>query len=126
MAKIMIIDDSLVARMSLKSCLPKDAGHEIKEGTDGSIAIELYQSFKPDVTFMDLTMPGMDGIMALEEIRKLDPTAVVIILTADIQRKTIDKVLELGAFSVTKKPPVREVIVAELDKALMATWADHE
>jgi len=120
MAKIMIIDDSLVARMSLKSCLPKDAGHEIKEGNDGSVAIELYQSFRPDVTFMDLTMPGIDGITALTEIRKLDPAALVIILTADIQRKTIDKVMELGAFAVAKKPPLREVIVAELDKALAA------
>lgn len=125
MAKIMIIDDSLVARMSLKSCLPKDAGHEIKEGNDGSVAIELYQSFKPDVTFMDLTMPGIDGITALEEIRKLDPTALIIILTADIQRKTIDKVLELGAFAVAKKPPLREVVIAELDKAL-AAGAIHE
>lgn len=120
MAKIMIIDDSLVARMSLKSCLPKDAGHEIKEGNDGSVAIELYQSFKPDVTFMDLTMPGVDGITALEEIMKLDPAARIIILTADIQRKTIDKVTELGAFSVAKKPPVRELILAELEKALAA------
>lgn len=125
MARIMIIDDSLVARMSLKSCLPKDAGHEIKEGNDGSVAIELFQSFKPDVTFMDLTMPGVDGITALAEIRKLDPTALVIILTADIQRKTIDKVLELGAFTVAKKPPVREVVVAELDNAL-AVRATHE
>ena len=125
MAKIMIIDDSLVARMSLKSCIPKDVGHEIKEGNDGSVAIELYQSFKPDVTFMDLTMPGVDGITALEEIRKLDPAAVVIILTADIQRKTIDKVMELGAFSVAKKPPVREVILAELNHAL-ASGAVHD
>lgn len=125
MAKILIIDDSLVARMSLKSCLPKDEGHEIKEGNDGSVAIELYQSFKPDVTFMDLTMPGVDGIAALEAIRKLDPTALIIILTADIQRKTIDKVMDLGAFTVAKKPPVREVIVAELHKAL-ASGAGHE
>ncbi len=125
MAKILIIDDSLVARMSLKSCLPKDAGHEIKEGNDGGVAIELFQSFRPDVTFMDLTMPGVDGITALEGIRKLDPTARVIILTADIQRKTIDKVTELGAFSVAKKPPVREMIQEELQKAL-AAGAGHE
>jgi two-component system chemotaxis response regulator CheY len=120
MARILIIDDSLVARMSLKSCIPKDAGHEIKEGNDGSIAIELYQSFKPDVTFMDLTMPGMDGIAALEEIRRLDPSARVIILTADIQRRTIERVTEMGAIAVVKKPPVREMVVVELDKALLA------
>lgn len=118
MAKILIIDDSLVARLSLKACLPKDAGHDIKEGNDGSVAIELYKSYKPDVTFMDLTMPGVDGIEALAEIRKYDPNALIIILTADIQRKTIDKVQELGAYDVLKKPPVKENVLAALEKAL--------
>ena len=118
MAKIMIIDDSLVARMSLKACIPKDAGHDIKEGNDGSVAIELYSTFKPDVTFMDLTMPGVDGMAALEAIRKQDPTARVIILTADIQTRTIERVMELGAFGLLKKPPVKDAVQAELNKAL--------
>lgn len=120
MAKIMIIDDSLVARMSLKACIPKDAGHDIKEGNDGSVAIELYPTFKPDVTFMDLTMPGVDGMAALEAIRKQDPTARVIILTADIQTRTIERVMELGAFGLLKKPPVKDAVQAELNKALAA------
>ena len=118
MAKIMIIDDSLVARMSLKACIPKDAGHDIKEGNDGSVAIELYSTFKPDVTFMDLTMPGVDGMAALEAIRKQDPTARIIILTADIQTRTIERVMELGAFGLLKKPPVKDAVQAELNKAL--------
>ena len=120
MARIMIIDDSLVARMSLKACIPKDGGHEIKEGNDGSVAIDLYQTFKPDVTFMDLTMPGVDGMAALAEIRRLDPTARVIILTADIQTRTIERVMELGAFGLLKKPPVKEAVQTELTKALAA------
>lgn len=120
MARIMIIDDSLVARMSLKACIPKDAGHEIKEGNDGSVAIDLYPTFQPDVTFMDLTMPGVDGMAALAEIRRLDPTARVIILTADIQTRTIERVMELGAFGLLKKPPVKEAVQTELTKALAA------
>lgn len=120
MAKILIVDDSLVARMSLKTCLPKEAGHEIAEGKDGAEGIALYQSFNPDVTFLDLTMPGMDGIAALAEIRTIDPAARVIILTADIQRRTIERVTELGAFAVVKKPPVKEVVQAELARALTA------
>lgn len=117
MARIMIIDDSVVARMSLKSCIPKDAGHEIKEGNDGNVALELYKEFKPDITFMDLTMPGKDGIAALKEIREFDSDAKVIILTADIQRRTIDIVTELGAFEVLKKPPVKDDVQAELARA---------
>lgn len=118
MARIMIIDDSMVARMSLKSCIPKDAGHEVKEGNDGNVALSIYQEFRPDVTFMDLTMPGKDGLTALKEIREFDPEARVIILTADIQRRTIDLATELGAFTVLKKPPVKEAVQAELLKAL--------
>lgn len=118
MAKILIVDDSLVARMSLKSCLPKDAGHEIIEGKDGADGIALYQVHRPDVTFMDLTMPGMDGIAALAEIRAIDTSARVIILTADIQRRTIERVTDLGAFAVVKKPPTKEIVSAELERAL--------
>lgn len=120
MARIMIIDDSLVARMSLKACIPKDSGHEIKEGNDGSVAVELYQTFKPDLVFMDLTMPVIDGMTALAEIRRLDPTAKVIILTADIQTRTIERVMELGAFGLLKKPPVKDAVQTELAKALTA------
>lgn len=120
MARILIVDDSVVARMSLKSCLSKEAGHEIAEGKDGTEGLALYQSFQPDVTFMDLTMPGMDGITALTEIRAIDPTARVIILTADIQRRTIERVTELGAFAVVKKPPVKTVVQEELARALTA------
>lgn len=118
MAKILIVDDSIVARMSLKACLPKGV-HELKEGGDGSAAVELYRSFKPDITFLDLTMPGVDGVQALEQIRAADPKALVIILTADIQRKTVDRVTDLGAFALVKKPPVHEAVNAELDKALV-------
>lgn len=114
MAKILIIDDSLVARMSIKACIPKDAGHEIMEGNDGSVAVSLYQSFRPDLTFMDLTMPNVDGMTALQEIRALDPAARIVILTADIQRRTRERVIELGACAVVKKPPTQEAITAEL------------
>ena len=69
---------------------------------------------------MDLTMPGIDGITALERIRQIDPTALIIILTADIQRRTFERVTELGAFGILKKPPVREAVITELDKALAA------
>ena len=119
MPKLLLVDDSIVARMSLKACLPKDE-HELVECEDGSRAIELFQTEHPDVTFMDLTMPGVDGMQALQEIMTVAPQATVIILTADTQRKTIDQALKLGAFAVVKKPPTRDDVLAELEKALAA------
>ncbi|MDY0301061.1 MAG: response regulator [Trichlorobacter sp.] len=119
MAKILVVDDSLVARMSLKSCLPKD-NHEIAEANDGAKGVAQFTNFAPDVTFMDLTMPGMDGIEALRGIKQINPAAIVIILTADIQKRTTEIVTELGAFAVLKKPPQRPEVQAIFEQALKA------
>jgi two-component system chemotaxis response regulator CheY len=118
MAKILIVDDSIVARMGVKSCIPKDQDHELSEAADGATALEKFRSIKPDVTFLDITMPDKNGLEVLEELRKDFPTAVVIILSADIQKQTQERAQRLGAFSIVKKPPVKEVIQAELAKAL--------
>lgn len=118
MAKILIVDDSIVARMSVKACIPKDQGHELTEAGDGKTALERFRSFQPDVTFLDITMPDISGLVVLEELRKDYPDAVVIILSADIQKQTQEKAQQLGAFSIVKKPPVKDVVQAELVKAL--------
>ena len=118
MAKILIVDDSIVARMSVKSCLPKDQDHELAEAGDGATALEKFRSMRPDVTFLDITMPDKSGLDVLEELRRDFPQAVVIILSADIQKQTQEKAHQLGAFSIVKKPPVKEVNQAELVKAL--------
>lgn len=124
MAKILIIDDSIVARMSLKSCLPKE-GHEIAEAGDGASGIELFNSFKPDVTFLDLTMPTMDGSQALKEMKQIRPEGVIIVLTADIQKRTIDMVNDLGAYRVLKKPPQKTEVSETLNEVLASAGASH-
>ena len=80
-------------------------------------AVEKYKELKPDLTFMDLTMPVMNGFQALEEILKFDQRALVIILTADVQIKAVAKAHDLGAFSVVKKPPAKESIAAAIKEA---------
>lgn len=126
MAKILIVDDSVVARMSIKGCIPKDQGHELAEAGDGYKALELFRSFSPDVTFLDLTMPDKNGLEVLEEIRRDFPEAIVIILSADIQKQTQEKVQQLGAFAMVKKPPVKEVVHAELNRALARKGGQDE
>ena len=79
--------------------------------------VEKYKELKPDLTFLDLTMPVMNGFQALEEILKFDQKALVIILTADVQIKAVAKAHDLGAFSVLKKPPAREAIAAAIKEA---------
>jgi len=115
--KILIVDDSPISRKMLKSCIPKDREYTFYEAGDGLAGLELYKKIQPELTFMDLTMPVMDGATALDEIMKFDKNAMVIVLTADVQVKSLAKVLDLGAFLVVKKPPSKENIQDALSKA---------
>jgi two-component system chemotaxis response regulator CheY len=115
--KILVVDDSPISIKIIKSCMPKDKDYELFDAADGQIGVEKYKELKPDLTFMDLTMPVMNGFQALEEIMKLDQRAIVIILTADVQIKAVAKAHDLGAFSVVKKPPSKESILAAIKEA---------
>ena len=108
--KILIVDDSLVARMIIQHSIPADKGYEIMVAVDGKQGVEKFREFKPDVTFMDLTMPELDGFTAIEQILSISPEAVIVALTADIQAKSIARVNELGAFAVVQKPPKPDII----------------
>ena|ERR1039457_981680 len=115
--KILLVDDSPISRKILKSCLPKDRDFELFEAGDGLAGFEAYKENRPDVTFMDLTMPVMDGNEATQKIIEFNPDAVIIACTADIQIKSITNILELGAFMVVKKPPSKETVEDALSKA---------
>jgi len=114
--KVLIVDDSPVSRMIVRKCLPKGEDFEIFEAGDGREGLEKFKEAAPDVTFLDLTMPVMNGFQALAEIKKADPDAVVIVLTADVQQKTIDRVMAAGAAMVVPKPPSAEIIEESLAK----------
>jgi two-component system chemotaxis response regulator CheY len=115
--KILLVDDSPISRRIMKSCIPKECGYEIFEAGDGLAGFEAYKEIRPDVTFMDLTMPVMDGSESTAKIREFNPEAVVIVCTADIQIKSITNVLDLGALMVMKKPPSKETVEDALLKA---------
>jgi len=124
--KILIVDDSPVARKMLKNSIPKNKGYEIFEAVDGRDGIKKYQILRPEIVFMDLTMPGIDGYTALEEIRKFDGKAMVIVMTADVQPKSISNVMALGAFTLLKKPAKAQVIEEALEKAEHALRESNE
>jgi len=104
--KILVTDDSKMARKmvikTLKDIIQDDI--EIHEAQNGQEALDLYKKILPNIVFLDLTMPVMDGFDALKEIKKFDNKAKVVIISADIQKLSVDKVLELGAFNFIKKP----------------------
>jgi two-component system chemotaxis response regulator CheY len=115
--KILLVDDSPIARKILRSCMPKDHEYEFHEAEDGQAGLDKFIEIKPDVTFLDITMPVMDGIESLEAMKNTNKDAVIIMCTADIQPKTILKVAALGALTVIKKPPSKEKVQMALLKA---------
>ena len=113
-AKILIVDDSIVARMSLKSIL-KDTELAIVEASSGEAALELLAGgLNPVIVFLDLTMAGMGGIEALRAIKASHPGLSVVIVTADIQTRTIESVTALGCAAVVRKPPAKIEILNAL------------
>lgn len=108
--KILIVDDSPVARKILKCCIPADKGYVLYEADDGSVGLEKFKEVRPAITFLDITMAHMDGMQCLEEIKKFDREAVVVMCTADIQPKSAERAESLGAFTLIKKPPSKDVV----------------
>ncbi|MCL2102407.1 MAG: response regulator [Syntrophorhabdaceae bacterium] len=106
--KILIIDDSIFAKTVLRSCLPVDRSFEIIEANNGEDGVRLFIESNPDLTFTDLMMPVMDGLQALQKMKEIRQDALVVVCSADIQPKSIQRVMELGAFTMINKPPSRE------------------
>lgn len=114
--KILIVDDSPIARKILKSCIPGKERFTIIEAKNGQEGLELFISEKPDMVFLDLTMPVMDGYEALGLIKEHSRDAVVVVLTADIQAKSIARIVSKGAYKLTKKPATKESISAIIEE----------
>ncbi len=108
--KILIVDDSTVTRKMILKTIPLNIRESaiIFEGTNGEDAVNLCKKHSPDVVFLDLTMPVMDGYHALSLIMENDPKTVVYIVTADIQKKAKEKVLADGAAGIVGKPMSQE------------------
>ncbi|MEK9502229.1 sigma-54-dependent transcriptional regulator [Gaopeijia maritima] len=117
MARLLIIDDEASIRDVLVQLFEYD-GHEVVSAGDGHQGLELQQSFDPHVTFLDVKMPGMDGLETLERIRDADPTALVIMISG---HGTIDTAVEAtrkGAFDFLEKPLDSDRLLVTLRNAL--------
>ncbi|MDQ7045457.1 MAG: response regulator [Sulfurimonas sp.] len=103
--KYLVTDDSKLARLSLIKSLKSHVGDEdIYQATNGQEAVEIVKNDKPDIVFLDLTMPVMDGYEALPRILELNPKLKVVVVSADIQEQAKTKVIELGAQLHVQKP----------------------
>ena len=119
MPKILVVDDAAFMRMNLKNILTKEGFGEVVEAENGEMAIQKYKNEQPDLVTLDITMPEMDGIEALEKIRESDPDANVIMCSAMGQQSMVIKAIELGAKDFIVKPfdkgKIKEAVSKVLD-----------
>lgn len=102
----LVVDDSKISRKWLIEMIPKKILEHatVIEGADGQEAIDLYKEHHPDIIFLDITMPVVDGFEALKAIKALNTESIVVMISADRQKSTKEKVLGLGASAIIAKP----------------------
>ena len=115
--KILIVDDSSLSRRTLRRIL-ETAGYEVVEAEDGMTALEKYFLEKPSLVMLDLVMKGMYGLDVLVKLREMDPKALVVVASADIQSSTRKLVDEAGALAFINKPFISEQVLATIEGAL--------
>lgn len=117
MAKVLVVDDAGFVRRWCQRTLA-DNGHEVLEAANGAEAVQAFQDGKPDAVFLDVTMPVMDGLTALKEIRKLDPDARIAMLTAEGQLNIVLEARKYGARDFIIKPCEAPRLLASLQRIL--------
>ncbi|MFG6383894.1 MAG: response regulator [Lachnospiraceae bacterium] len=119
MAKnILICDDAAFMRMMIKDILTKNGYNIAGEAENGLKAVEKYNEVKPDLVLMDITMPEMDGIQALKQIKSVDPSASVIMCSAMGQQAMVIEAIQSGAKDFIVKPFQAERVLEAVKKVV--------
>jgi two-component system, chemotaxis family, chemotaxis protein CheY len=106
-AKVLIVDDSALARRTVRQAV-EELGHAVEEAGDGAQALERYFINRHDVVILDMVMNGMYGLDVLAKMRELNPAARIVVLTADIQKSTVEHARSAGAAAFINKPVNRQ------------------
>lgn len=116
--RVLIVDDAAFMRMMLKDILVKNGYIVAGEAENGTVAISKYKELNPDLVTMDITMPEMDGITAVKEIKAEDASARVIMCSAMGQQAMVIDAIQAGAKDFIVKPFQPERVLEAVRKAL--------
>jgi two-component system, chemotaxis family, chemotaxis protein CheY len=118
MPSVLIADDAAFMRMMLKNVLVEAGFDVVGEAENGAVAVARYRELNPDLTTMDITMPEMDGLAALREIREQDPGARVVMCSAMGQQSMVIESIQAGARDFIVKPFQPDRVLEAVQKAL--------
>lgn len=116
MLNVVVVDDSLIMRRNISRMLT-EFGHKIvAEAINGLEAIRCCENYTPDLITMDITMPDMDGITAVKEIRKINKYVKIIMITSHGQENMVKDAIRAGASGYLLKPIAEDKFFQTLDK----------
>ncbi|MBU3099296.1 MULTISPECIES: response regulator [Clostridium] len=116
MTKVLIVDDAAFIRAQLKQLLQSNDFEVVGEAENGKVALRKIQELRPDIVTLDITMPIMDGLECMMEIKKMDYVPVVIMISALGQEAFVQKAILNGAKGFLVKPYKSEVVIKNLNK----------
>jgi len=116
---ILVVDDAVFARVQIKKAVSElDYAEVIGEASNGNEAIALYKDLKPDLITMDLIMPEKGGIETIEEIIKIDKSAIILVVSAAGQEHMVMEATEKGAKDFIQKPVKKEELLRIINRLL--------
>lgn len=114
--KVLIVDDSMMIRKALERYSVQLKMEIVGTAGNGREAIDLFQKLSPDVVTLDITMPEMDGLSALKEMKKINPAAHVIVISALNSKDVMVQALNMGAAGYIVKPFTPEKLKEQFDE----------
>ncbi|AHA30096.1 two-component system response regulator [Exiguobacterium sp. Leaf187] len=117
-AKVLIVDDAAFMRMMIKEILSKNGYDVVGEAENGLEAVSKYKELTPDLVTLDITMPEMDGISALKEIKAINPAAKVIMCSAMGQQSMVIDAIQAGAKDFIVKPFQADRVLEAVSKTV--------
>lgn len=104
MNRLLIVDDALIMRMKISEVAKRAGWDVVGQAKNGLEAVAMYQELQPDLVTMDMVMPEIDGLAALEAIRTVSPAAKIVMISAVNQKEKLRRSIELGAIDFIVKP----------------------
>lgn len=116
--RFLVVDDSAFARRNMHKILTAVGGESAGSAANGREAIEQYVKLKPDLVFMDITMPEMEGVEAVQEIIGHDAAAKIVMVSSNGYQEMIKKALDSGAKHFLTKPVEPKQVASVVDFVL--------